>query len=159
MFRDTASCLGLPDEHVYDGVTMASELAANTLYAQENIPFEGAPACPWLAPRNCGSTCAVRWPVGTGLQGVRFAVGLEIRLAARAGRARPGAVGGRGLQVVAGLSGGRWGHHLTRSRLGGWKVPGKAVWFALPVHPGWVPARLSGPGRDPAMCPSGWRRC
>src|SRR2546423_324481 len=41
--------------------------------------------------------------------------------------------GGRGLQIVAGLSGGRWGHHLSRSRLGDWKVPGKAGWVS---HPG-----------------------
>jgi hypothetical protein len=35
--------------------------------------------------------------------------------------------------MVAGLSAGMWGHHLTRGRLGVWKVPGKAVWFALRV--------------------------
>ena len=33
----------------------------------------------------------------------------------------------------AGLSAGMWGHHLSRGRLGVWKVPGKAVWFALRV--------------------------
>jgi hypothetical protein len=44
--------------------------------------------------------------------------------------------------VVAGLSAGRWGHHLSRSRLGCWRVPGKAVWFAQPLHPGCIPARL-----------------
>jgi hypothetical protein len=45
----------------------------------------------------------------------------------------PESTGGRGLQVVHELSGGRWGHHLTRARLGRWKVRGKAVWFALPA--------------------------
>jgi hypothetical protein len=35
--------------------------------------------------------------------------------------------------MVAGLSAGMWGHHLSRGRLGVWKVPGKAVWFALRV--------------------------
>jgi hypothetical protein len=40
---------------------------------------------------------------------------------------------GRGLQIVHELSRGRWGHHLTRSRLGGWGVRGKAVWFAVPA--------------------------
>lgn len=49
---------------------------------------------------------------------------------------------GRGLQVVAALSAGRWGYHLTRSRIGGWKVPGKAVWFALPVPGASVPGCL-----------------
>ena len=45
-------------------------------------------------------------------------------------------VGGRGLQVVAALSAGQWGGHPSRGRLGAWKVPGKAVWFALRVPPG-----------------------
>jgi hypothetical protein len=35
--------------------------------------------------------------------------------------------------MVAGLSAGMWGHHLSRGRLGVWKVPGKAVWFALRI--------------------------
>jgi hypothetical protein len=42
-------------------------------------------------------------------------------------------VAGRGLQIVHELSGGRWGHHPTRARLGGWDVRGKAVWFAVPA--------------------------
>jgi hypothetical protein len=40
---------------------------------------------------------------------------------------------GRGLQVVNELSHGRWGHHLTRSRLGDWTIRGKAVWFTTPA--------------------------
>jgi len=43
------------------------------------------------------------------------------------------AVAGRGLQIVHELSGGRWGHHLTRARLGGRGLRGKAVWFAVPA--------------------------
>jgi hypothetical protein len=43
------------------------------------------------------------------------------------------AVAGRGLQIVHELSRGRWGHHLTRARLGGWGLRGKAVWFAVPA--------------------------
>jgi hypothetical protein len=42
------------------------------------------------------------------------------------------AVTGRGLQIVHELSGGRWGHHPTRARLG-WGRRGKAVWFAVPA--------------------------
>jgi hypothetical protein len=41
------------------------------------------------------------------------------------------AVGGRGLQIVHKLSGGRWGHHPTRARLAGHGLRGKAVWFAV----------------------------
>jgi hypothetical protein len=43
------------------------------------------------------------------------------------------AMSGRGLEVVHELSRGHWGHHLTRSRLGGWNVRGKAVWFTIPA--------------------------
>jgi hypothetical protein len=43
------------------------------------------------------------------------------------------AISGRGLQIVHELSGGRWGHHLTRARLDGWGLRGKAVWFAVPA--------------------------
>jgi hypothetical protein len=43
------------------------------------------------------------------------------------------AVTGRGLQIVQELSGGRWGHHPTRARLGGRGARGKAVWFAVPA--------------------------
>ena len=48
-------------------------------------------------------------------------------------RASAQAVSGRGLQIVHELSGGRWGHHPTRARLGGWGLRGKAVWFAVPA--------------------------
>lgn len=50
-----------------------------------------------------------------------------------AGPAVSEAVGGRGLQIVHELSGGRWGHHPTRARLDTWGLPGKAVWFAVPA--------------------------
>ncbi len=48
-------------------------------------------------------------------------------------RAPAQALTGRGLEIVHELSGGRWGHHPTRARLGGWGLRGKAVWFAVPA--------------------------
>jgi hypothetical protein len=64
VFRETASGLGLPDDLIYDGMTMASELAANTMYAQQNVQFEGAARHPvagapelWLYLRHA----AGRW--------------------------------------------------------------------------------------------------
>jgi hypothetical protein len=48
-------------------------------------------------------------------------------------RAPADAMSGRGLEVVHELSNGYWGHHLTRSRLSGTGIRGKAVWFALSV--------------------------
>jgi hypothetical protein len=50
-----------------------------------------------------------------------------------ASRVSTQAVTGRGLQIVHELSCGRWGHHPTRARLGGWGLRGKAVWFAVPA--------------------------
>ncbi|MEV5413266.1 ATP-binding protein [Thermopolyspora sp. NPDC052614] len=42
---------------------------------------------------------------------------------------------GRGLTIVKNLAA-NWGCHLTRSRLGGsCSIPGKAVWFAMPLPP------------------------
>jgi len=143
LFAEAASGLGLADDLVYDGMTMASELAANTLYAQENIQFEGVAPAPvagapelWLYLR----CTADRWELVC--KTFDSLAGWKCGSPPAAGGARPEAVDGRGLQLVAGLSGGRWGHHLSRSRLGHWKVPGKAVWFAQPVQASCVPARL-----------------
>jgi hypothetical protein len=128
---------------VYDGMTMASELAANTLYAQQNIQYDGAAPAPvagapelWLYLR-----CAAgRWELVC--KAFDSLAGWKCGSPPAPGGAQPEAVDGRGLQVVAGLSDGRWGYHLTRSRLGHWNVPGKAVWFAQPLQAGCVPARL-----------------
>ena len=48
-------------------------------------------------------------------------------------RAPADSMSGRGLEVVHEMSHGRWGYHLTRARLGGWSLRGKAVWFATPA--------------------------
>jgi hypothetical protein len=134
LFRATAAGVGLPEDSVYDGVIMASELAANSMHAQTGIQFDvhgcavaGAPEM-WLYLRRVGGeqelVCKVfdalpRWKDDTPPDP---AVAVPVD-----------AVSGRGLHVIDSLSHGRWGHHLTRARLGGWKVPGKAVWFAVPV--------------------------
>jgi hypothetical protein len=144
VFRDAAAGLGMPADLIDDGVTMASELAANTLHARagepadEAPPWAGAPEL-WLYVRRAHAEWELVCKVFDSLRGWRQG------MPPAAACASPDAVTGRGLQVVDGLSAGRWGHHLTRSRLGGWKVPGKAVWFALPV-----PA--------PAHRASGWAR-
>ncbi len=143
-FREAVAGAGLPSDLIHDGVTMASELAANTLNAHGNIEYGGHGHRPvsgipefWLYIRNvrnanpCGIpgreiVCKIfdsepGWDAGEPV---------PIGAAVPAG---PDSVRGRGLQMVAGLSAGMWGHHLTRGRLGVWKVPGKAVWFALRV--------------------------
>jgi hypothetical protein len=137
-FREAVAGIGLPDDLIHDGVTMASELAANTLNAQGNIEFSGNGQRPvsglpefWLYLRGRGTQCELVCKIFDSEQGWNGggqpSTGIE--------KAPPEAVSGRGLQVVAGLSAGQWGHHLTRGRLGSWKVPGKAVWFAMRVPP------------------------
>jgi hypothetical protein len=140
-FRESVAGAGLPGDLIHDGVTMASELAANTLNAHGNIEYGGHGHRPvsgipefWLYVRNdagCGIpgreiVCKIfdsdpGWDAGEPV---------PIGAAVPAG---PDSVRGRGLQMVAGLSAGMWGHHLSRGRLGIWKVPGKAVWFALRI--------------------------
>jgi hypothetical protein len=141
VYAEAAAALGLSGDAVYDGKTIASELAANTLHALENVEFDGAGKWPlagapelWLYLRTAG---AGRWELVCKV--FDSLAGWHERTpgapATPGGSTAADAVSGRGIQLVAGLAGGRWGHHLSRSRLGGWKVPGKAVWFAQPVPP------------------------
>jgi anti-sigma regulatory factor (Ser/Thr protein kinase) len=139
-FREAASTLAVPSGLLHDGVTMASELAANTLHAQRNaaqsaVRLRSAAGIPeiWLYLRGTGRTRELVCKVFDTERG--WSVGAEPGM----GRAPLDSVSGRGLQVVAGLSAGQWGCHLTRSRLGNWRVPGKAVWFALRIPPAVLP--------------------
>ena len=149
-FREATSAISLPSGLLHDGVTMASELAANTLHAQRNAASGAArqratPGIPelWLYLRGTGRTrelvCKVfdterDWSAGT-------TPGMT--------SAPEDSVSGRGLQVVAGLSAGQWGCHLSRSRLGNWRVPGKAVWFALRIPPAVLPSHIGRPRYSP----------
>ena len=143
VFRQAAGVLGLPSELTFDGVTMASELAANTVHANSHVEFDGAGAWPlagapelWIYLRRAAGRWELVCKVFDSLSGWK-----DDR-APVPGDAGADAVSGRGLQVVAGLSAGRWGHHLTRSRFGGWTVPGKAVWFAQAIPATCVPGPL-----------------
>ena len=143
-FREAVAGLDLPADLVHDGITMASELAANTLHADGNVEFRGGTqrpvsGCPefWLYVRGQGTRCELICKVFD--SDPRLGTGQPARHQRPDG---PESVSGRGLQVVAGLSAGQWGAHLSRGRLGCWKVPGKAVWFAVRVPPG------SRPGPD-----------
>jgi hypothetical protein len=140
LFRAAAAGIGLPDEEIYDGVTMASELAANSLHARAAVQFDGVLGCPvagapelWLYLRRTAGQQELVCKVFDALPGWKNGQPPD-PLSARPAEAEEES--GRGLCVVHELSQGRWGHHLTRARLGGWKVSGKVVWFAQPVPSG-----------------------
>ncbi len=166
VFRAVAADVGLPADLIDDGVTMASELAANTLHAQAGNRLAGARSYPvaggpeiWLYLRMSGDraqelVCKVfdslpAWTDGALPEAATAHLDPAQLDPAQLDLAALEAVSGRGLQVIDALSQGRWGHHLTRSRLGRWKVPGKAVWFALPVPPSSALDRFHGPQLDP----------
>jgi len=149
-FREAVAGIGLPGDLVHDGVTMASELAANTLHAQGNVEFSGASQRPvsgfpefWLYVRGAGSRCELVCKVFDSQPGWKTGSLPDVKVRSKEG------VNGRGLQVVDGLSAGEWGAHLTRGRLGSWKVSGKAVWFALRVPPACEVARFGRPDPSP----------
>jgi hypothetical protein len=138
IFRDAAGEVGLEPDLLDDCILMASELAANTLHARA-VPADpphasAAPADPphasselWLYLRGLGLRRELVCKIFDSRRGWRHgspptAAGPPVQ-----------AVTGRGLQLVHELSGGRWGHHPTRARLGRWGVRGKAVWFAVPA--------------------------
>jgi hypothetical protein len=165
LFRQAAEGVGLPPDVAHDGATMASELAANTLHAHANIQFHGSPVRPaagmpelWLYLRRMGGQQELVCKLFDSLPGWKLGVAPD----PAGGPADPAggpadsengpadSENGRGLRVVEGLSEGRWGHHPTRARLGGWKVPGKAVWFAVPVPVARALDRFHGP--QPGSC-------
>jgi hypothetical protein len=115
LVSDTLTPLAVPRETVRDIELMVSELATNALrHAAGHQPFEL-----WLA------LSADREVV--------CAIFDTLRVASLTGPARlENCDFGRGLAIVAELSGGRWGMYPTRSRRHP-EVIGKAVWFACPV--------------------------
>jgi hypothetical protein len=133
LFRDAVGQLGLEPGILDDATLMTSELAANTLHASEAVHAHGEDAEPcrpelWLYLRGVGLArelvckvfdCYRGWLHGPPPTCIGQAEALD--------------VSGRGLQIVHELSGGRWGHHPTRARLGGCDLRGKAVWYAVPA--------------------------
>lgn len=122
LYRAAAAAVGLGPGPAYDGITMASELAANTLHA---APAGGRSEF-WLALSGRGVARELVCHVFDASP--QWSSGFVPSLAPAPVPAD--ATGGRGLQVVHELSGGRWGHQLSQARLGQPKHPGKVVWFA-----------------------------
>src|SRR6266851_10342242 len=156
VFRAAVAEVGLQPDLMEDCILMASELAANTLHARAVAGTGGggdrlvsvAPdmggepiSSAGPAPQTPQAGCPELWLYLRGL-GIRRELVCKVFDCARGWRhgsapsaswASAQAVAGRGLQIVHELSGGRWGHHPTRARLGGWGLRGKAVWFAVPA--------------------------
>lgn len=125
MYRKVADSLALDPALTDDGVTIVSELAANTLHVRAESS-RGGPEL-WLYLRGAGGSRELVCKVFDAYPGwLNGPPGGHSWVSSEA-------VSGRGLAVVHELSGGHWGYHLTRARLGGWPVRGKAVWFAVPV--------------------------
>ncbi|TQM74898.1 ATP-binding protein [Thermopolyspora flexuosa] len=137
LLRQALERMGLPDEQIYDATVAVNELAANVYRHVLNRPRPSAvpaprPASPelWLYRRGQNEhsqfVCKIFDPVREP----------PVRVPARTNPLHDLPEHGRGLTIVESLTA-AWGCHLTRSRFGGrWSVPGKAVWFAMPLpHP------------------------
>ena len=147
MFRRAADGLLFDPAVVDDGVSMVSELASNTLHAQREQRAQSwqdaARQQPEAQPGPPAYTTPELWLYLRGAEQGRelvckvfdtFPGWLRGNVPGRGLRRAPAdAMSGRGLDVVHELSRGRWGHHLTRARLAGFRVRGKAVWFAVPA--------------------------
>ena len=132
-FRRVAGALALDPEVADDGMTMVSELAANTLHARREQRQQGEQRSVtpelWLYLRGAYPSRELVCKVFDACPGW-----LDGNVPGRGPHPAPAdATSGRGLEVVHELSQGRWGYHMTRARLGGWQVRGKAVWFAVPA--------------------------
>jgi hypothetical protein len=157
-FAAVAVPLAVPADLAGAGEAAAGRLAAETLYLGGRSPAAGAPLAGtpeiWLYLRRGQDggwhlVCTLFEPLTGGR-----ADGPQADL-----RAREGAAGRCGL--AAGLPGGQGGCHLTRSRLGGWRVPGSAVWFSQPVPPAVIPERMRRsrlpPSRAARALEASWR--
>ena len=144
--------LDLPSEIVSDAQTIISELATNAVVHGDP---ESAEVWAYLShhpsPRlNLKVFDAAPWRGS----GAADPAGIATPTALITGEPASDAYGGRGLMLVnalTGEAGGCWGIHPTRRRLGPDPVPGKAVYFTVPLPelsaaappvPGPLPERL-----------------
>ncbi|WP_051300736.1 ATP-binding protein [Actinomadura rifamycini] len=117
-----------------DDVTlMVSELATNALLHGTPRSADGS-----RKPSAGAELWVYRRGDGRGRQELVVKIFDELRCWRRRTSAGPMPEHGRGLDIIDMLSGGRWGHHASRSRLRSPQVSGKATWFAVPVRGGHV---------------------
>jgi Histidine kinase-like ATPase domain len=136
LLRAAMTSLGLGDDLIDAAVLAVSEQATNSLqHGLRTEPYDPVvPAELWVWARATPArhlvvtvfdTCRTSWPTtpsGDLLD-----------------------EHGKGVAVIGAVADG-WGAHLSRSRLGAWRVPGKAVWSAFALPGPWPdPARSAPP--------------
>jgi hypothetical protein len=136
LVKQTLQPLRLPVEMIEDSVTMVSELTTNvvwhTLRGQPAAPVAGLPEL-WMYRRTHPYDIMIKIFDASPWRSSADLVPLL---------PEPDAEHGRGLQIVDTLSrarGAEWGRHRSRSRLGVAPVPGKAVYFTLPLPSNLLP--------------------
>lgn len=123
---------GCPTEYIDDVQVMASELATNALLhgirsvlRDHQVPSDSAEIWMYTRVGTTGRELVIKvFDPFRGWAPSR-ATGIEPRDRMREH--------GRGLQLIADLTRGKWGHHLTVSRKNVPTVLGKATWFAMPL--------------------------
>lgn len=132
--------MGLPPDAVDDAQTVISELATNAVLHGDR---QGAEVWAYISHLN-GPHVTLKVFDSAPWRGAAAVPVLP---------AEPSdSSGGRGLTLATALTaeiGGRWGVHPTRSRLGAKPVPGKAVYFTVPLPKG-SPITLAPVTRWPA---------
>ena len=128
-FVSVASDMGGEPISAAGPATRIAATQPDTAATQPDTAAPPVPGCPelWLYLRGLGSRRELVCKIFDGCRGWRHGSAPSVA------RVSAQAVAGRGLQIVHELSGGLWGHHPTRARLGGWGLRGKAVWFAVPA--------------------------
>ncbi|MEU5881309.1 ATP-binding protein [Spirillospora sp. NPDC047279] len=129
VLADSLTSLGVTRDIICDAQLMVSELVTNAhQHASDHGPHE---LWVYLGERT-GTRAAQCQSATPAVREVRCAVFDGHADARLPGYSWTSGDCGRGLSIVRELSEGRWGVLRTLSRLGP-PVPGKAVWFAVPV--------------------------
>ncbi|TDD65981.1 ATP-binding protein, partial [Actinomadura darangshiensis] len=130
LVQETMSRLGLGRDLIEDGKLAVSETATNA-FRHGRAPGDRSTVTPelWVWARTVPSPQLVV----SVFDGARTAVPRE-------GRAGLLDEGGKGLELVRAITA-DWGSAATRSRVHTGAVPGKAVWFALPLGREWPGVR------------------
>jgi hypothetical protein len=127
MVASTMTALGFPGDVIENGKLAVSETSTNTYTHAAPLPPYQPVTVPelWIWARTHPTPQLVVSVFDTNKQAMPMATTTDLM-----------AENGRGLAMVDAVSAG-WGTRRTRSRLTPCPIPGKAVWFALPLPKSW----------------------